>query len=68
MSKTVLKLGESSRYIEIRVEDIGEDYHDLVIKVLCGLRSRLSGGHYEPLSERDILLSQQLNEFIKTVS
>ena len=67
MGNTVFKVSNSKRYIDIRVEDNDSDYHDLVIEVLRGLSSRLSGGHYEPLSDRDVLLSHQLNEFIKNI-
>lgn len=51
--------------IEINVqEENATDYHDLVLKVLGGLCIRLYGGYYEPLSDRDVELANELREFL----
>ena len=51
--------------IDINVEEENaKDYHDLVLKVLGGLCVRLYGGYYEPLSDRDVKLANELREFL----
>jgi hypothetical protein len=60
------KMGTNIQVINIIVEKEGNDYYELVLEVLEVLSDRLSGGHYEPKSERDITLSCTIRSLLAT--
>jgi len=52
--------GKNLKTISIQSEHTGEDYFCCVLQVLQELHIKLSGGYYEPCSERDIELSRDI--------
>lgn len=46
--------------ISIEVEEEGNDYHDLALRVLETVTVKLCGGYYEPKSNRDAELGKFL--------
>jgi len=52
--------GKNYKTISIQVEHNGEDYFCCVLQVLQELHVKLSGGYYEPMSERDRELSYSI--------
>ena len=58
---------KSTRYIHLEVSDEGSvDYHDLSLKVLQHLTNYLYGGYYEPLSERDKALADEISKLLES--
>jgi len=52
--------GKNLKTISIQSEHTGEDYFCCVLQVLQELGTKLSGGYYEPYSERDRELSYDI--------